>query len=160
MHGHCIRSGPRPYRNARISGRANRPLGRTALSDQDEEKAAHRILLIASYRRRSVHGEGQAHGAKKPYHVRFQFDNRTCMSILDPMERLSATALRQRLYTVLDEVLETGVPVEIERHGKTLRIVPGDPSSKLARLNPRAVLISAPDDIVHLDWSAEWTQAD
>jgi hypothetical protein len=28
------------------------------------------------------------------------------------------------IYRILDQVLETGVPVEIERHGKLLKIVP------------------------------------
>ncbi|MCA1602738.1 MAG: N-formylglutamate amidohydrolase [Acidobacteria bacterium] len=35
------------------------------------------------------------------------------------MEKLTLTALRQRLFQVADQVLKTGVPVAIERHGKT-----------------------------------------
>jgi hypothetical protein len=37
--------------------------------------------------------------------------------------KMHATALRQNLYSVLDEVLATGTPVEIECKGKILRIV-------------------------------------
>ena len=36
--------------------------------------------------------------------------------------RLSATRLRADLYRVLDEILENGRPVEIERRGRILRI--------------------------------------
>lgn len=36
----------------------------------------------------------------------------------------SATRLRQNLYAILDSVLENGQPVEIERKGHILRIVP------------------------------------
>ena len=36
---------------------------------------------------------------------------------------ITASSLRQNIYTILDEVLETGVPVEIERKGQILRIV-------------------------------------
>jgi len=37
---------------------------------------------------------------------------------------MSASELRQNIYNLLDEVLETGIPLEIERKGKKLRIVP------------------------------------
>lgn len=30
--------------------------------------------------------------------------------------------LREDIYRILDQVLETGVPVEIERHGKLLKV--------------------------------------
>jgi len=37
---------------------------------------------------------------------------------------MTASKLRQNIYRALDEVIETGVPLEIERKGKRLRIVP------------------------------------
>ena len=37
---------------------------------------------------------------------------------------LSASKLRANVYRLLDEVLETGKPLEIERNGKTLVIAP------------------------------------
>ena len=37
--------------------------------------------------------------------------------------RLTASKLRADIYRILDQVLETGVPIEIERHGKILKIV-------------------------------------
>ncbi len=75
--------------------------------------------------------------------------------------RLTASKLRQNIYRVLDRVLETGVPVEIERHGRRLRIVPAGsrrapPRSKLAGLKTRPYLRVDPDTLVHIDWSHEW----
>jgi hypothetical protein len=69
---------------------------------------------------------------------------------------LKASSLRENIYRILDQVLETGVPVEIERHGKLLRIVPEEPRSKLDNLKARPYLLSDPEDLVHLDWSGEW----
>lgn len=64
--------------------------------------------------------------------------------------------LRENIYRILDQVLETGVPVEVERHGRKLRIIPVEPISKLDRLEPHDYLRCEPDDLVHLDWSAAW----
>lgn len=71
---------------------------------------------------------------------------------------LSATRLRQDIYNVLDDILETGRPVEVERRGRRLRIEVVEQVSRLARLEPRPELIVGdPDDLVHLDWSDEWS---
>ena len=70
--------------------------------------------------------------------------------------RIKASKLRENIYRILDQVLETGVPVEIERRGKVLKIVCEEPPSKLARLVPRDYLRGSPEDLVHLDWSDEW----
>ena len=69
---------------------------------------------------------------------------------------LTASKLRENIYRILDQVLETGVPVEIRRKGKIVRIVPGEPVSKLDRLTRRDYLVGDPDYIVHMDWSGEW----
>lgn len=69
---------------------------------------------------------------------------------------ITATQLRRNIYRVLDEVIETGVPLEIERKGTILQIVPEEPRKKLDRLKPRAYLRSDPEELVHLDWSREW----
>jgi prevent-host-death family protein len=69
----------------------------------------------------------------------------------------SVTKLRANLYRLLDRVLETGVPVEIERHGRRLLIVPADRKGRLERLEPHDEYIGGePGDLVHLDWSTEW----
>lgn len=71
---------------------------------------------------------------------------------------ISATELRADIYRLLDQVIETGVPLEIERKGRTVRIVAVDPPSKLSRLVDREEYIKGdPDDLIHIDWSSEWT---
>lgn len=70
---------------------------------------------------------------------------------------ISASQLRQDVYRLLDQVLATGRPLEIERHGQLLRITPAAGASRLARVVPRPDLILGdPDDLVSLDWSATW----
>ena len=70
---------------------------------------------------------------------------------------ISASALRQNVYRILDTVLETGRAVEIERRGRRLRIVPAETAAKLGRLVPRSDYLRVkPEQVVHLDWSAEW----
>ena len=72
--------------------------------------------------------------------------------------KLSLTKARSDLYRIVDGVLETGVPVEIERRGRKIRIVPVRPKSKLENLVKRpGTIVGDPEGIVHLDWSDEWT---
>ena len=69
----------------------------------------------------------------------------------------SVSRLRENLYKVLDRVLETGVPVEVERKGQLLRIVPAERPDRLANLSPHPdYLRSDPESLVHIDWSGEW----
>ncbi len=71
--------------------------------------------------------------------------------------RLTASRLRADVYSVLDRVLETGVPAEVERRGKLLRIVPARTGGRLKRLTHRPSFIQGdPEDLVHLDWSHSW----
>jgi hypothetical protein len=71
--------------------------------------------------------------------------------------KLTASRLRMDVYRVLDRVLETGVPAEVERRGKILRIVPTQTVERLKRLPPRPAFIKGdPEELVHLDWSHEW----
>jgi hypothetical protein len=69
---------------------------------------------------------------------------------------VSSTKLRENIYALLDEVLETGKPLEIRRKGRKLFIVPEPPSSKLARLRKRPTIKGDPEKLVHRDWSKEW----
>jgi hypothetical protein len=69
---------------------------------------------------------------------------------------IKASALLEHIYRLLDEVLETGIPVEIEHRGKILRIAPAETRSKLDNLRPRPHLLTDPEELVHLDWSQEW----
>lgn len=70
---------------------------------------------------------------------------------------ISASKLRENIYRLLDQVLETGVPLVIERNGRTLRIVPTEQPDRMSRLVRRPdVVVGDPEDLVHLDWSSEW----
>ncbi len=71
---------------------------------------------------------------------------------------IKASALRENLDRILDEVLDTGEPVEIEHRGKILRIVPLEARSKLDNLRPRHYLLTDPEDLVHLDWIERTTE--
>ena len=46
---------------------------------------------------------------------------------------VTASQLRQNLYQLLDQVLESGVPLEVERNGRRLRIISADGPPKLER---------------------------
>lgn len=72
--------------------------------------------------------------------------------------RISATVLRQNVYNILDEVLATGQPVEVERKGRILRIVPEEVPSRLAGLTTHDWVVGDIDDLVHIDWSSEWSE--
>ena len=66
---------------------------------------------------------------------------------------VTASKLRQNIYQLLDRVLETGQPLEIERKGKKLRVVPGEPVSRLSRLPKRKCINGDPNAVVSMDWS-------
>ena len=71
--------------------------------------------------------------------------------------RITASQLRADVYRLLDQVLETGEAIEIERRGRVVRIVPEDSGNWLDRLVPREGVVSGdPDDLVHVDWSSQW----
>lgn len=70
---------------------------------------------------------------------------------------VTASELRANVYRLLDRVLETGEPLEIERNGRVLRIVPDARRWGIDSLEPHpGTIIGDPDDLTHLDWSDEW----
>jgi hypothetical protein len=74
------------------------------------------------------------------------------------MERLSLTSLRKQLYRVFDRVLETGVPVEVERNGRTVIIAPGQiTGAKLGSLPRRNGIVGDPDELVKVK-VGEWDE--
>jgi hypothetical protein len=71
---------------------------------------------------------------------------------------MTASQLRQNIYRILDEVIETGRPVEIERKGKVLRIeTERQEKSIFESLTPHpGSIVGDSEDLVHIDWSQEW----
>jgi hypothetical protein len=69
---------------------------------------------------------------------------------------ITASKLRENIYRILDEAIETGVPVEVARNGVILRIIPERPVSKLGRLKKRSGFHGDPDDITRIDWLKKW----
>ncbi|MBW4577374.1 MAG: type II toxin-antitoxin system Phd/YefM family antitoxin [Aphanothece sp. CMT-3BRIN-NPC111] len=72
------------------------------------------------------------------------------------MKSVTPTELRGNLYNLLDEVLNTGIPIEIERGGRRLRIVPVEGVDKLQSLVSRPdVILGEPDELVGINWEQE-----
>ena len=72
--------------------------------------------------------------------------------------KTTATQLRQNIYALLDQTIETGEPIEIERNGHLIRIVAAEPPSKLARLKKHNDVVGDIDDLIHMDWYNEWSE--
>jgi len=73
------------------------------------------------------------------------------------MEKLTLTTLRHKLFEVADRVLETGVPVAIERRGKTLLLSAQTVTSRLARLRRRKLVSGSPESLVDVK-AATWRE--
>ena len=71
--------------------------------------------------------------------------------------KISASSLRQNIYKILDDVIATGNPVEIERNGSILRIVPMKRQhGKLEKLKRRSLSSENSEAFAHIDWTHEW----
>ena len=69
---------------------------------------------------------------------------------------VTASVLRKDIYHLLDQVLETGTPIEVKRKSGMVKIVAEQSSSKLERLKKHDCITGDPEDLVHSDWSGEW----
>jgi hypothetical protein len=72
------------------------------------------------------------------------------------MKTVTPTELRANIYKLLEEILSTGIPLEINKGQKRLRIVPVEPVDKLQNLvlRPDAILGDS-DDLVAISWEKE-----
>jgi prevent-host-death family protein len=72
------------------------------------------------------------------------------------MKTVTPTELRANIYKLLDEVLSTGVPLEIKKGAKKLRIVPVGKADKLQNLIARpGVIAGDPEGLVEISWENE-----
>lgn len=77
---------------------------------------------------------------------------------LSNVEKLTVTTLRKQIYRVIDQVLQTGVPVEVERNGKKVVIMPANAAtSKLTNLKPRKGIVGDPGTLVDVK-VGEWRE--
>lgn len=72
------------------------------------------------------------------------------------MKTVTATELRTNVYKLLDEVLHSGLPIEVKRGERKLRIVPIEKPDKLQNLPYRPEVIQGdPEELVSLSWEGE-----
>lgn len=81
-------------------------------------------------------------------------------------KQVAFVTFQENLPQILDEILKTGDYIEIEHHGQRFQILPissetpGKSDNKLDNLIDRPYLQCDPEEIVHLDWSQEWSGHD
>lgn len=73
------------------------------------------------------------------------------------MDPMSITALRNKIFKVVDQVIKTGIPAVIERKNHRLKIVLEEKKSKLDNLKPHDCIVGDPKDLVKLK-VAEWDE--
>ncbi len=72
------------------------------------------------------------------------------------MKTVTATQLRNNIYKLLDEVLSTGIPLEIRKGDKKLRIIPAQKKDKFKNLISRPSAVKGnPDDLADISWEKE-----
>lgn len=72
------------------------------------------------------------------------------------MKTVTSTELRANIYNLLEEVLNTGIPLEIKKGDKRLRIVPVEKIDKFKNLQSRPHVIQGdPDELVDTSWENE-----
>ena len=70
---------------------------------------------------------------------------------------ITASALRGNIYKMLDQVIDTGKPLRVERKDGIVEIVSlKSENGKLNNLTKHDCIVGDPDSIVHLDWSSDW----
>ena len=72
------------------------------------------------------------------------------------MKKVTLAELSNNIENLLDEVLRTGIPIEINKNGKFLKIVSVEKKDKLESLTIKPNVIQGnPDDLVNISWEQE-----
>lgn len=66
------------------------------------------------------------------------------------MQPITLTALRSKLFKIVDQVIQTGNPVVIERKGFRVKLTLEGKKSKLKNLKPHNCIVGNPDDLVRI----------
>ncbi len=69
---------------------------------------------------------------------------------------ITASALRNNIYRLLDRVATDGQPLLVMRKGAPLKISRVEPAAKLSRLVKHDCIKGDPQAIVHMQWESEW----
>ena len=70
---------------------------------------------------------------------------------------ITPSKLRENIYKILDEIIATGAPIAVKRHGVLITLNPEKKKSRLDRMIKRPLIINGdPEDFVHIDWSYLW----
>jgi prevent-host-death family protein len=73
----------------------------------------------------------------------------------EAMKKVTLTELSNNIERLLDEVLETGIPLELNKNGKLFKIIPVE-TDKLKNLTFKPNVIQGnPDDLVNITWEQE-----
>jgi hypothetical protein len=73
------------------------------------------------------------------------------------MKSITPKELIWNLDNLLDEILRTGIPLEIVRGGKRLRLIPLEPLDKLDKLVHRPhVILGDADTLIDINWEQEF----
>ena len=71
---------------------------------------------------------------------------------------ISLSALRQDLFKSVDQVIATGIPIEVKRKGRIVKIIVEDKKDKLANLKSHDCVVGDLDDLVEFKmhhWNKE-----
>ncbi|KYC36408.1 prevent-host-death family protein [Scytonema hofmannii PCC 7110] len=72
------------------------------------------------------------------------------------MKKVTIAELSNDIDRLLDEVIETGIPLEIIKNGKSLKIISTERKDKLKNLTFKPDVIQGnPDDLVNISWEQE-----
>ena len=69
---------------------------------------------------------------------------------------MTPTQLRKNLYHILDQILESGEGVEIERKSGSVLLLPQRAASKLERLPRRQTIMGDADSLDQISWEGAW----
>ncbi len=71
---------------------------------------------------------------------------------------VTATQLRTNIYQLLDQIIESGKPLHIERKGVIIEMNTIKKPLLMDLLPKRPCINGDSDDIIHMDWSNEWNE--
>ena len=72
------------------------------------------------------------------------------------MKKMTPTQLRKDLYSILDQILESGEGIEIEREFGSVLLLPQRTAGKLERLPRRQTILGDVDSLDEISWEGVW----